>query len=273
MQCSEWSRGATGRPVIVVKSDYTSSSGHQLSMLSLEGRDAVICPACGQDVPRGRFCSACGEHLQGLQAPYEAEPAPATFLRRSPESTGPGDTPVETGGTNGIHEVRMAHRKRLSGRTLIAATIGAAVLVTALVLVAHFLSNGSPAHSISGNLTVKDFGGAGGCGGGYNATEQMDRLNKAMDGETFLCPQGPGGGYADLRDGTTVVAHDGGGKVVATGQLAGGVFTSAGVSFTFELVDVPDSDFYAFEVSHRGQLTQSRAELEASGWTVVASIG
>ena len=43
--------------------------------------------------------------------------------------------------------------------------------------------------------------------------------------------------------------------------------------FEFTVDGVRDADFYTVEVSHRGGLSFSKAEMEANGWTVEASLG
>lgn len=86
------------------------------------------------------------------------------------------------------------------------------------------------------------------------------------------------GGYSDLDIGTPVVVKNGTGAVIATGSVGGGDVLLNGATkiicvFPFEVKDVPDSDFYVIEVSHRGGLTFSKSDLEASGWKADFSIG
>jgi hypothetical protein len=38
-------------------------------------------------------------------------------------------------------------------------------------------------------------------------------------------------------------------------------------------VDAEDADFYSVEVSHRGEITYSRDELEAAGWSIDLTLG
>lgn len=77
------------------------------------------------------------------------------------------------------------------------------------------------------------------------------------------------GGYDDLHSGTQVLVKDGAGKVLAKGNLESGK-TGANkyCRFEFTIHDVPASDFYSVAVSHRGELTYSRDELETLGWQV-----
>jgi hypothetical protein len=82
------------------------------------------------------------------------------------------------------------------------------------------------------------------------------------------------GGYADIQAGLTVTVKDASGKIIATSRLVDDDANSpAGkCSYTFA-VQVPDADFYAFEVGHRGELTYSRDELEGMDWDVGFTLG
>ena len=46
-----------------------------------------------------------------------------------------------------------------------------------------------------------------------------------------------------------------------------------GCTYKFTIPALPDSDFYKVEVSHRGGITYSKADLEAQGWSVSTSLG
>ena len=138
-------------------------------------------------------------------------------------------------------------------------------------------------HTITGSVTVTDLAGAiPALTGGY-AGQSFDELSLAQlsrgqrflsrlkTGETFDCPDGVGGGYDDLRVGAQVVVSDGSGKVLATSNLTGGVLSSDGCTFTYS-AEVADADFYSVDVTHRGALTYSRAELENANWEVDSEI-
>lgn len=43
--------------------------------------------------------------------------------------------------------------------------------------------------------------------------------------------------------------------------------------FRFTPIAVPAAAFYSVEVSHRGAITYSRADMLASGWTVALTLG
>lgn len=174
-------------------------------------------------------------------------------------------------------------RRRWSGlqRSVKLGAAGAAGGVGALALLALTVSGGSPVaravvspkHSLTGTMTVDAFNDDS-CGmAGWSASSRLDRLTALLDGQTYPCPNGPGGGYSDLADGAAVSVSDGSGNLLATGRLTGGTQKMSGVSWTFTLEDVPDADFYRVQVANRGELPYSRADLEAQGWTVSASLG
>jgi hypothetical protein len=136
---------------------------------------------------------------------------------------------------------------------------------------------------ITGDITVPDINGAlitqvGGYPGQPLNTLDMSHLNKMgallnslERGKTYPCPQGSGGGFGDLVVGAQVTVLSGDGAVLATGSLTGGRVNLHGCTFTYRLT-VPDSEFYRIEVSHRGALTFSRADLAAEGWHVSARL-
>jgi hypothetical protein len=83
-------------------------------------------------------------------------------------------------------------------------------------------------------------------------------------------------GFDDIRAGADVRALDGAGNVVGLGRLDTGVVAAprSGRVCQFSwTMEVDDTEFYAFEIDHRGGPTYSRAELEATDWTVVLTIG
>ena len=90
----------------------------------------------------------------------------------------------------------------------------------------------------------------------------------------------PSGGYSDSGAGTDVVVRDEVGTLIAAGSLDVGKYStvpSYGVYacvFTFMVENVPaDRDFYSVEVSSRGELTYSNAEMVENGWQVDAELG
>jgi hypothetical protein len=112
-------------------------------------------------------------------------------------------------------------------------------------------------------------------------------------------------GYSDIVIGASVTIRNGSGTIIATTTLSGCRFTnvrtdtfpaipgvegipgvmdpipgtpatteqSGFMAFDFTASDVPDSDFYTVEVSHRGQISFSKADLERAGWVAQLSLG
>lgn len=87
------------------------------------------------------------------------------------------------------------------------------------------------------------------------------------------------GGFTDVNAGTPVVVKDASGKIIGTGQLGEGHYTSSsglieeGTLCTFDFsVSVPDASFYSIEVSHRGVQSFSKSDLESVGWNVQLSL-
>jgi len=80
------------------------------------------------------------------------------------------------------------------------------------------------------------------------------------------------GGYSDIGEGASVTVYDGGGQVVATGNLRQGAITAGKCQFPVWVSDVPDGPkFYQVEVSHRGKITLSAEDAKAGRFA--ASLG
>ena len=94
------------------------------------------------------------------------------------------------------------------------------------------------------------------------------------------------GGFDDMAAGTQVVINDGSGSTIATGHLNEGTGANPYIDvggtpdpeivdtclFSFDVEGIRDSDFYSVEVSHRGAMTYSKAEMESNGWTLALSL-
>jgi hypothetical protein len=182
----------------------------------------------------------------------------------APSPWPPSASVASEGSPNPVATVVATFRRRPLMQAL-------AVVAVVAVLVAGFivLRAGSPKHQLTGSLTVVDFGGEG-CGqAGSGAASKLERLDALMNGKTFPCSGGPGGGYSDLADGAGVQVSDGAGKLLATSSLTGGQQSLKGVTFRFT-VAVPDEEFYKVQIANRGELPYSRADLEKKAWKVSA---
>lgn len=83
------------------------------------------------------------------------------------------------------------------------------------------------------------------------------------------------GGYSDIKQGAQTVASDSHGTVLALSQLdAGQADGAAGdCKFGFTIDSVPYSDFYKFQISHRGELDYSYQELSTNDFSISTTLG
>jgi hypothetical protein len=117
-------------------------------------------------------------------------------------------------------------------------------------------------HTLTGSLTItlatgKYFAEGEGCSG-----------NSAIDQPEDL---------SGFRTGTRITISDASGKVVATGAFSQGTtsYSGSGQSiktlciFTFEVPNIPDSDFYNIAIDgFEGSVNLSKQELEERNWTL-----
>lgn len=81
------------------------------------------------------------------------------------------------------------------------------------------------------------------------------------------------GGYSDISEGAAVTVKDQDGRIIATSSLGKSHATSTTCEFQFVITPLPRADFYSIEVSHRGEVTYSKADLQAQDWTVALTLG
>lgn len=82
------------------------------------------------------------------------------------------------------------------------------------------------------------------------------------------------GGYNDIDEGASVKIKDQAGTLIGSGSLGAGAIAMKGVCvFSFDIANVRDAAFFQLEVSHRGQLSYSKADLEGRNWTIHSSLG
>lgn len=117
----------------------------------------------------------------------------------------------------------------------------------------------SPRHSLGGSIAFTDRSS-------YYKNPRAD-------------PCGPESGYPDIAAGAAVVLKDDNGKTIATGALRSPVQSpGSGTGYfrcllAFTLPDVPEVPFYSVEVSRRGALTFSLADMKAQNWSITLSLG
>lgn len=117
----------------------------------------------------------------------------------------------------------------------------------------------------------------GACGGTSDGRTINGELVLAYSDSSIAVTAGEAcvgrGGYADLNSEADVVIKNEDGKIIATSKLGQGKIEQGACRFTFAVEGVPEASFYSVEVSHRGELTYSRDELEEDGWSVALNIG
>lgn len=220
-------------------------------------RDVPTCLQCGQPLS-GHFCSNCGR-------PRSVDGAERVEELRGTRSA-VDVVPLRSGGEDG--KLRRFVPIAVVAFTLAMLAWGAGLMIDegARPLVAS-------KHTLSGALTVGSTNATDACGYNGDARQRLERLHELFDGRTFPCPDGPGGGYNDLRDGTSVSVSDGAGTLLATGHLKDGLQKMTGVTFNFTVSELPDADFYKVSIGGRGELPYSKSDLESAGWSVSATIG
>ncbi len=85
------------------------------------------------------------------------------------------------------------------------------------------------------------------------------------------------GGYDDMTAGAPVTVKNEAGSVIGTGSLGQGVsdpnYPTVACDFSFTISDLADAKFYSVEVSHRGAINYSKADLDKAGWKISLSLG
>jgi hypothetical protein len=119
---------------------------------------------------------------------------------------------------------------------------------------------------------------ATGCSGAGTATHKG--LVSVMLNSTSIDSQGPtkacvgSGGYHDIAPGANVTIYDGNGKILVTGAIDNGIgLGDSNCIFTSAPLQIPDSKFYEVEVSNRGKVNYSQAQLAKSKYIVSLTLG
>jgi hypothetical protein len=129
-----------------------------------------------------------------------------------------------------------------------------------------------------------------GCGGNRTAPKPAAQPNHRLDGSytvhgvfphrNYGAPcKGAEAGYADIHAGTPVVVRDKSGAAVGSATLGDGILHQQPLrgrdddcQFRYSLT-VPERDTYRIQVSGRGYVEFSRADLERSGWKADLTVG
>lgn len=128
-------------------------------------------------------------------------------------------------------------------------------------------SNGSPATVTASPTPKNDV-----LGGTLELTADSDGVT--VDAGTCAGT----GGYSDIDSGTSVVLTNEDGTVIDTTSLLPGTPKNPGdanvtCDFTFTFGPIPKAKFYSVEVSHRGKITESAAELKANDYIFDVTLG
>ncbi|MBE9216805.1 PASTA domain-containing protein [Plectonema cf. radiosum LEGE 06105] len=86
------------------------------------------------------------------------------------------------------------------------------------------------------------------------------------------------GGYSDIKGGMSVTVRDGKGNILATGNTESGVrppgeYSNIQCTFSFNVNNIPKTEFYSVEVGRRGQMNYSYEEMNKQKWELVLSLG
>ena len=82
-------------------------------------------------------------------------------------------------------------------------------------------------------------------------------------------------GYSDIKPGGDVVVKTGQGDIVGIGELeTGRLITTNECRFPFEVLSVPDADFYEIQVGDQhGSVVLSRAQMQKRHWDFNLELG
>jgi len=193
-------------------------------------------------------------------------PAPAKGaepVTPASEPTMPGITPTDESTLTGIPS--SSRWMRLSRGTVLALGVGIGAAVVGACWLSVTLLGGDEAKEAvrtpSATATVEESKASAPFG--TDGTLILTEVGLGLDDGASCSGTG---GYSDIDVGTQVNITDAAGTLVASGFLGLGEKTEDGCTFSFTVDDItPGSKLYTVEVSHRGGLTKSEAELRAGG--------
>jgi hypothetical protein len=201
----------------------------------------IFCTRCGTAAaPEATFCGKCGA------------PLPAAAVSAAGPMPEPGYPPMMAGYVPAA--APAAHHK---GRALVIA--GAIILIAILALGGGYVllgAGGHPTHQVAGTFVLTD----------------TSIYSKGITAYGTIC-EGTGG-YSDLSAGVSVILKDENDKTIAATSLGTGTGNSLICTFHFTLPDVPDNaTFYNIQISHRGTVSFSHADMVKNDWTIELSMG
>ena len=111
---------------------------------------------------------------------------------------------------------------------------------------------------------------------GYSIKGKLQLIDAEIRGSNDNC-YGTGG-YSDMDGYIPITVWDGSGKMIATGHTSNGKrpngeYSSVVCIFTFEIDNIPESNFYTIEIGRRGKLNYSFNQMQEMGWDLALSLG
>ena len=189
------------------------------------------------------FCTNCGAPIAGLRFCGNCGTAVGFGSRRH------GD--IEVGAVDPGGRVTVSRKGVITVTVIALVVVGLAGAAWAVLGRATERS-----HTIKGEMTLID----------YDSFRRMS-VGASCSGD---------GGYSDIDEGATVSVRNQSGTLIGSGHLGAGKIEGDVLKacvVPFEVTGVKDAEFFQVEVSRRGGLSYSKADMEQRGWTVSASLG
>lgn len=201
----------------------------------------IFCTRCGTAAaPEATFCGKCGA------------PLPAAAMSATGPMPEPGYPPMMTG-----YVPAAAPAARHKSRAIV--IVGTIIVIATLALGGGFVflkAEGHPAHQVAGTFVLTDTS---------IYSSGITAFGSTCEGS---------GGYSDLSAGVSVILKDENDKTIAATSLGAGTGNAVVCTFHFTLSDVPDNaTFYNIQISHRGTVSFSHADMVKNGWAIELSMG
>lgn len=210
---------------------------------------AAFCSTCGSSVPARSDYPPSAIPLQATSAGYGGQYGAATYPDSSYGSVigeAADPRPGMDAPTSGGHRAHAKSRRILWLAIAALGVVGGGA--TAAVLVTG--------------------------GGGGNKTVTVTGRFVLFDSDTAFNNCIGTGGYDDIEPGATVILKNESGKILGSGALSAGKSVGGRCLYRFAITDVSKTEKqYAVEVTHRGQVVDSQAELARHGWKFELSLG
>ncbi len=220
-----------------------------------------FCPRCGTAVaPDDRFCRSCAFDLRAAAPPAEGVPpaAPSAWGGEPPSQSWPagsapgGPAAAPAAGPAVAPAAPAAGGGRPGVAVAVTLVAAIAVLAAAAAIASGAIRTPLTTHTVAGTFDLRG-----------------DPSSITVTGDTCA----GAGGYGDVRAGEPVTVKDEKGTILDATSLGAGKGSAYDCVFPFT-VTVPDSaQFYTFTIGRRGDVTNSHADMVASGWTMGLTLG